>query len=88
MNEKFSSCNNRDVAITWTISESIGGVSVSKSCLTLATPWTVGCQAPWSMGFSRQNYWSGLPFLSPFLYIYLSAYPMCEVSREYFKKQG
>jgi len=29
-----------------------------------ATPWTVACQAPRSMGFSRQEYWSGLPFLS------------------------
>ena len=28
------------------------------------TPWTVACQAPLSMGFSRQEYWSGLPFLS------------------------
>ena len=28
------------------------------------TPWTVGCQAPLSMGFSRQEYWSGLPFPS------------------------
>ena len=27
-----------------------------------ATPWTVVCQAPLSMGFSRQEYWSGLPF--------------------------
>ena len=26
-----------------------------------ATPWTVACQAPVSMGFSRQEYWSGLP---------------------------
>ena len=26
-----------------------------------ATLWTVGCQAPLSMGFSRQEYWSGLP---------------------------
>ena len=26
------------------------------------TPWTVVCQAPLSMGFSRQEYWSGLPF--------------------------
>ena len=26
-----------------------------------ATPWTVACQAPLSMGFSRQEYWSGLP---------------------------
>ena len=30
-----------------------------------ATPWTVAHQAPLSMGFSRQEYWSGLPFLSP-----------------------
>ena len=28
-------------------------------------PWTVACQAPPSMGFSRQEYWSGLPFPSP-----------------------
>jgi len=28
------------------------------------TPWTVACQAPQSMGFSRQEYWSGLPFPS------------------------
>ena len=38
---------------------------VTKSCLTLKTPWTIICQAPLSMGFSRQEYWSGLPFLSP-----------------------
>ena len=38
---------------------------VAKSCLTLATPWTVTRQTPLSMGFSRQEYWSGLPFPSP-----------------------
>ena len=27
------------------------------------TPWTIACQAPLSMGFSRKEYWSGLPFL-------------------------
>ena len=31
----------------------------------LVTPWTVTCQAPLSIGFSRQEYWSGLPFPSP-----------------------
>ena len=31
----------------------------------LATPWTVAHQAPPSMGFSRQEYWSVLPFPSP-----------------------
>ena len=30
-----------------------------------ATPWTVAHHAPLSMGFSRQEYWSGLPFPSP-----------------------
>ena len=42
-----------------------GGGLVAKSCLTLATPWAVAHQAPLSMGFSRQEYWSGLPFPSP-----------------------
>ena len=32
---------------------------------SLATPWTIAQQASLSMGFSRQEYWSGLPFLSP-----------------------
>ena len=41
-----------------------GGL-VAKSCPTLSTPWTVACQASLSMGFSRQEYWSGLPFPSP-----------------------
>ena len=39
-----------------------GGGLVTKSSLTLATPWTVACQTPPSMGFSRQAYCSGLPF--------------------------
>ena len=39
----------------------LGGL-VTKLCPTLAIPWTVACQAPLSMGFSRQEYWSGLPF--------------------------
>ena len=38
---------------------------VTKSCPTLATPWPVACQAPLSMGFSRQENWSGLPFPPP-----------------------
>ena len=37
----------------------------SLSCVRLfATPWTVAYQAPPSMGFSRQECWSGLPFPS------------------------
>ena len=41
----------------------VGGL-VTESCPTLATPWTVAHQAPLSMEFSRQEYWSGLPFPS------------------------
>ena len=32
---------------------------------TFATPWTIACQVPLSMGFPRQQFWSGLPFPSP-----------------------
>ena len=36
------------------------------SCVQLsATPWTVAHQTPLSMAFSRQEYWSGLPFPTP-----------------------
>ena len=38
---------------------------VAQSCPTLATPWTAAYQAPLSMGFSRQEYWSGVPLPSP-----------------------
>ena len=41
-----------------------GGHVVAKSCPTLATSWTVACQASLSMGFPMQEYWSGLPFPS------------------------
>ena len=37
---------------------------VAQSCPTLATPWTAAYQAPPSMGFSRQKYWSGVPLPS------------------------
>ena len=37
----------------------------AQSCQTLCDPWTVASQAPLSMEFSRQDYWSGLPFLTP-----------------------
>ena len=36
-----------------------------QSCPTLCDPWTAAHQAPLSMGFSRQEYWSGLSFPSP-----------------------
>ena len=44
---------------------SSGEHCLSLSCVRLfATPWTVACQAPLSMKFPRQEYWSGLPFPS------------------------
>ena len=44
--------------------ESLSGVRLP------ATPWTVARQAPLSMKFSGQEYWSGLPFPSPNMYVY------------------
>ena len=41
------------------------GVKSLSRVRLFATPWTVAHQALPSMGFSRQEYWSGVPFLSP-----------------------
>ena len=38
---------------------------VTQLCLTLCDPWMVARQAPLFMGFSKQEYWSELPFPSP-----------------------
>ena len=38
---------------------------VLSSVWLLTTPWTIACQAPWSMEFSRQEYWTRLTFPSP-----------------------
>ena len=57
-----------------------GGGLVAKSCLTLVTPWTVAHQAPLSMRFSRQEYWTGLPFPSP-SYALLSIKHLCRSNR-------
>ena len=46
----------------WSLSEWVKSLSRVR---LFATPWTVAFQAPPSMGFSRQEYWSGLPFPSP-----------------------
>ena len=42
-----------------------GSVLVAQLCPTLCDSMDCACQAPLSMGFSRQGYWSGLPFPSP-----------------------
>ena len=43
----------------------LGKVKSLSRVRLFVTPWTVAYQAPLSMGFSRQEYWSGLPFPSP-----------------------
>ena len=48
----------------WILPSKLVGGLVAKSCLTLATPCTVAHQAPLSIGFSKQEYWSGFPFPS------------------------
>ena len=47
------------------VSDESESVSPSVVSNTFVTPWTVACQAPLSMGFSRQEYWSGLLFPPP-----------------------
>ena len=42
-----------------------GKVKLLSRVQLFATPWTVAYQAPPSMGFSKQEYWSGVPFLFP-----------------------
>ena len=48
-------------AIVIHLYKELNGSLVTKSCPTLAAPWTVAHWALLSMGFSRQEYWSGLP---------------------------
>ena len=54
-----------DVGFSSNLHNSIGGGLVTKSCLSPVTPWTVACQASLTMGFSRQEYWTGLSLPSP-----------------------
>ena len=49
----------------------VKGKSLSPVWL-FSTPWTAAYQAPPSMGFSRQEYWSGVPLPSPFLCLVIS----------------
>ena len=51
-------CNGDDFSAPYSL-------TVLSHVRLFATPWTVALQAPLSMGLSRQEYWSGLPFLSP-----------------------
>ena len=56
---------------------SSGGL-VTKSCWTLASPWTVACLVPLIMEFSRQEYWSGLPLPSPEVKVAQSCPTLCD----------
>ena len=58
---------SKSIAWTW-INLLRDSLSVPLLCVCLshvqlfATPWTIACQAPLSIGFSRQEHWRGLPF--------------------------
>ena len=50
---------------SWTIKKAIIYLLVTSRVQLFAIPWTIAHQVPMSMEFSRQEYWSGLPFPSP-----------------------
>ena len=50
--------------IKYEVSE-VNEVKLLSHVRLFAAPWTVAYQPPLSMGFSRQEYWNGLPFPSP-----------------------
>ena len=56
--------------------------SIAQSCLTSAAVWTVACQAPLSREFSRQEYWSQLPFPTPGIFPDLGIKPTSLMSPE------
>ena len=59
----------KPITIKWSEVKSLSRVRL------LATPWTAAYQAPPSLGFSRQEYWSGSPFPSPITIKLLIKYP-------------
>ena len=52
----------------------------------LATPWTAAYQAPPSMGFSRQEYWNGVPLPSRHFYLFIFDYSFLLVLPQLFKR--
>ena len=72
-NESFSNiliflfdCQHISLTVCLELVFSIKSEMKLLSCVPFfATPWTAAHQAPLSMGFSRQEYWSGVPFPSP-----------------------
>ena len=56
------SCKGNDHAVTLAGDlQHTPACSVTQLCATLAIPWSAAHQAPLSMGFPRQEYWSGFP---------------------------
>ena len=62
--EKYIPCK-REAKESWNSNPPNRQVKLLSRVQLFATLWTVAYQAPPSMGFSRQGYWSGLPFPSP-----------------------
>ena len=60
----YAAWRKREYTFLYRYATFVAVVLAAKLCLTLATPWTVARQVPLSMGFSRQECWSGLPFPS------------------------
>ena len=66
MGKKRLSLKQSSVNIKYVVYSKVKVTVKSLSCVRLfATPWTVAHRASPSMGFSRQEYWSGVPFPSP-----------------------
>ena len=63
LSQVFVLCSHKVYILTGCIW--LAGGLVTKLCPILGTPWTVACQVPLSMGFPRQECWSGLLFPSP-----------------------
>ena len=53
----------------WSVAAAAKSLSLFSRVRLLATPWTAAYEAPPSMGFSRQEYWSGVPLPSPGLVV-------------------
>ena len=64
---KYFHKSNKNLKQIYMLILSLLSLSVSHSVVSnsLGSLWTVACQAPLSIGFPRQEYWSGLPFSSP-----------------------
>ena len=54
----------QEISVGWQ-SQSLEGNVWAQSCPTLCNSWTVACQILLSLGFPRQEYWSGLLFITP-----------------------